>query len=180
MVPWRESRAYPVCGLIPVTMSKAEWESRWRIGPTSTRKTWPFLELSFNLGCLEGMQDFEVAQWKLIHPNTQKSIVCLDESKESGISQEPQSHPASLLAQAHLILYLPFKAQAPQQVPKRHTALYSISPSRLENTWKQFWKRLICLMLLRIWKSWNTIKILEEDWCFLGKAKESLLERIGL
>jgi hypothetical protein len=36
------------------------------------------------------------------------------------------SNSVSLLAQAHLILYLPLKAQAPQQVPKRRTALSSI------------------------------------------------------
>ena len=66
-----------------------------RIGSTSTHKTWPFLELSFYLGCLEGMQNFEEAQWKLGHPNKQKSIVtivCLDECKESEISQKPQIH----------------------------------------------------------------------------------------
>ena len=36
------------------------------------------------------------------------------------------SNSVSLLAQAHLILYLPLKAQAPQEVPKRRTALSSI------------------------------------------------------
>jgi hypothetical protein len=98
------------------------------------------------------------------------------------------SNSVSLLAQAHLILYLPLKAQAPQQVPKRRTALSSII--RVVQPFKSGKYMKTVKTVLRTFDMFDAVedmkiityklRLFRSGPVFPGEAKESVLKRMGL